>query len=141
MAEMGTAAVMAAQMALTVYRQLFRGFCGGGVDRSCGQRVQDDGAHQISQVLAEFGQTDASLLREFIIFSHPAFKDPEAAVQEARVLQGVEEGIKAARTDLVSQSMQGLIQPVAIYRPLAGLVKDKDFHQPLEKIPMDGPCV
>jgi len=51
-------------------------------------------------------------------------------VQQAGFLQGVQQGIKAARADLITEGAEGLAQFVAVYRPQAGLVQNKDFTIP-----------
>jgi hypothetical protein len=121
-------------MRSAIYRQTLGGFC---LRSRCGQGAQDDGLHQISQFEANFGQAEEALLREVVIFPQAAFIDPQAAVQQPGFLQVVQEGIEAAGTDLISESMEAFIQLVAIYRALAGLVENEDLHHPLEEIPVN----
>ena len=80
-----------------------------------------------------------ALLCEFVIFTQPAFEDPDAAVKQAGFLQGVQQGIKAPRADWIAEGLEGLAHFVAVYRPQAGLVQHKDLHHPLDKIPVDLP--
>ncbi len=58
-------------------------------------------------------------------------------MKQAGFLQGVQQGIKAARADLITEGLEGLAHFVAVYRPQAGLVENKDLHHPLNKIPAD----
>jgi hypothetical protein len=68
---------------------------------------------------------------EFVVFADAAFKDADAAVQEFRLLHGVEQGVETSRADVITEAGQIFAQPAPIEGGHTGLVEDKEFHHAL----------
>ena len=58
-------------------------------------------------------------------------------MKQTGFFQAVQQRVKAARADLITEGLEGLAHFVAVYRPQAGLVENKDLHHPVNKIPVD----
>ena len=68
---------------------------------------------------------------KLIIFARPPLEDPDVAAHEVGLFHAMEHRVQATRADGVTQAVEILTQPAAIYRPQTRLVQDNEFHHTL----------
>jgi hypothetical protein len=83
--------------------------------------------------LPQFLQTGFPLGGEAVVFADPAFENLQTAVKEVGFFHGMEQGVKAAGTDVITPVPERLFEPDPVNRPLPGLVQDEQLHHSLPK--------
>ena len=112
-------------------RQHARADSRGLGETSGGQGAKDDLLHYPPHGLAHRRKAGVPLGGKFVVFTHPPFAYPDAAVQEISLFQGMQQRVKASRADVITQVAQILAQSAAVKRRHTRLVEDNQFYHAL----------